>query len=156
MKDGRSPAEISAALSRLAAEDAAACPPPELEDHLLAEFRARPINSRKRLPLGALAIAVPIVLTAIVLYVGRATHSQIGDEPFYQMPYVIPAGPYERTEVRRGIVPIAALIASGLDVHVPDSGAVVTADVLFGQDGRALAIRLVNGTGPINTRRSER
>jgi hypothetical protein len=156
MKDGRSPAEISAALSRLAAEDAAACPPPAIQDHLLAEFRARPISSRKRVPFWALAIAAPIVLTVIVLYLGRATHSQIGDEPFYQMPYVIPAGPYERTEVRRLIVPVAALIASGLEVHVPDAGAVVKADVLFGQDGRALAIRLINGTGPVNARRTER
>src|SRR5262249_25535689 len=133
-----------------------ACPPPEIEDQLLAEFRARPISSRKRLPFWALAIAAPIVLTVIMLYLGRTTHSRIGDEPFYQMPYVIPAGPYERTEVRREIVPVAALIAAGLEVHVPDAGAVVNAEVLFGQDGRALAIRLVNGTVPVNTRRTER
>jgi hypothetical protein len=156
MMDGRSPDEISAALSRLAAEDAAANPPPQIEDNLLVEFRARPICSRKRLPFWAVAIAAPIVLAVMVLYLGRATHSEIGDEPFYQMPYVIPAGPYERTEVRREIVPVAALIAAGLEVHVPDAGSVVKAEVLFGQDGRALAIRLVNGAGPANTRRTER
>src|SRR5262245_35940033 len=111
MKDGRSPAEISAALSRLAAEDAAACPPPQIEDHVLAEFRARPISSPS-LPFWALAIAAPIVLSVVVLYRGGASDSRMGDEPFYQMPYVIPAGPYERTEVRREIVPVAALIAA--------------------------------------------
>jgi len=152
MKDSRTAAEISAALSRLAAEDAAASPPPELESRLLAEFKAPSTGSRKRSPFWALAMAAPFALALVVLHRG-GSDSQAGDEPFYQIPYVAPAAPYERTEVRRELVPVAALIAAGLEVHVADSGGVVNADVLFGQDGRALAIRLVTGSGPANTRR---
>jgi hypothetical protein len=35
------------------------------------------------------------------------------------------------------------LIAAGFEVHVADSGRSLPADVLVGQDGRALAIRLI-------------
>jgi hypothetical protein len=66
--------------------------------------------------------------------------------PFIRLPYVAAPAPYERTEVMRMDVPITALIAVGLEVHVPDVGAAVRADVLVGQDGRALAIRLVPGS----------
>jgi hypothetical protein len=40
-------------------------------------------------------------------------------------------------------VPLMALMAAGLEVHTNDAGGRVTADVLIGQDGRALAVRLV-------------
>ena len=154
MKNRHSAAEVSAALAWLAAEDAAASPPADLENRLLAELKAHHSGSRGRLPFWALAMTAPTILAVLVLHRAASLPPAV-DEPFYQMPYVAPAAPYERTEVRREIVPVAALIAAGLDVHVPDSGAVITADVLFGQDGRALAIRLVTGPAPINTRRIE-
>jgi hypothetical protein len=43
-------------------------------------------------------------------------------------------------------MPAAALIAAGFEVHAPDAGAAVTADVLVGQDGRAHANRLVSNS----------
>lgn len=65
------------------------------------------------------------------------------EEPFLAIPYVAPLAPYERTSLVRMDVPIAALIAAGFEVRVADAGTAVRADVLFGQDGRAHAIRLV-------------
>src|SRR6267154_6056253 len=65
------------------------------------------------------------------------------EEPFIEIPYVAPLAPYERTNVVRMNVQVAALIAAGFEVHTPDAGTAVSADVLFGQDGRAHAIRLV-------------
>jgi hypothetical protein len=59
------------------------------------------------------------------------------------VPYVAPPAPYERTEVKRMELPVATLITAGLEVHMPAFGGTVWADVLMGQDGRALAIRLV-------------
>jgi hypothetical protein len=50
-------------------------------------------------------------------------------------------------------VPLTALIAAGFEVHSPDIGAAVSADVLVGQDGRALAIRLVPSSIPNPDRR---
>ena len=58
-----------------------------------------------------------------------------------RIPYTAPPAPYERTQVMRMAVPVAALIAAGFEVHVADAGAAVPAEVLVGQDGRALAIR---------------
>jgi len=43
-------------------------------------------------------------------------------------------------------VPVAALIASGFEVRVPDAGVSLPADVLIGQDGRPYAIRPVTGS----------
>jgi hypothetical protein len=155
MSDRHSNDEISAGLARLAAEYASASPPVNLESRLLAEIKGTNAGSRKRFPFWLLAMTAPILSVVIMLY-RSGSHSQAVGEPFYQMPYVAPAAPYERTEVRRENVPVAALISAGLDVHVPDSGAVVTADVLFGQDGRALAISLIPDPSPVNTRRGVR
>jgi hypothetical protein len=43
-------------------------------------------------------------------------------------------------------VPVSALIAAGFEVHTVDTSAALSADVLFGQDGRAHAIRLVSNS----------
>ena len=63
-------------------------------------------------------------------------------DPFIEIPYVAPLAPYELAEVRHMDVPVAALIAAGLDVGGRRAGTSVPADVLFGQDGRVHAIRL--------------
>ena len=55
-----------------------------------------------------------------------------------RIPYVAPLAPYERTQVVRMSVPVTALIAAGFEVHARDIGAAVRADVLIGQDGRAM------------------
>ncbi len=60
-----------------------------------------------------------------------------------RIPYVAPLAPYGRIRMLRMDVPVTALIAAGFEVHARDIGAAVTADVLFGQDGRAYATRRV-------------
>jgi hypothetical protein len=46
--------------------------------------------------------------------------------------------------VKRLDLPVTALIAAGFEVRVPDLSAAIPADVLVGQDGRALALRPVD------------
>ena len=65
-------------------------------------------------------------------------------EPFIAIPYTLPLEPYERADVMRMDVPVAALIAVGLPMIMADPAALARADVLVGQDGRARAIRLVS------------
>jgi len=68
------------------------------------------------------------------------------EQPFIAIPYTLPLGPYERAEVMRMDVPVAALIAVGLPMNMADPAASARADVLVGQDGRARAIRLVTSS----------
>ncbi len=76
-------------------------------------------------------------------------HTAVIDDPsFIEIPYVAPLAPYERTSIVRMDVPVAALVAAGFEVHLIDAGASVRADVLFGQDGRAHAIRIVPASEP--------
>lgn len=66
------------------------------------------------------------------------------EQPFVAIPYTLPLQPYERADVMRMDVPVAALIAVGLPMNMADPSALARADVLVGQDGRARAIRLVS------------
>jgi hypothetical protein len=73
----------------------------------------------------------------------EVTGRQSGEasQPFVTIPYTVPLSPEERTAVVRMEIPVAALIAAGFNVPVSDAGALVEADVLVSQDGRARAIR---------------
>ncbi|HLK67021.1 MAG TPA: hypothetical protein VKU19_26490 [Bryobacteraceae bacterium] len=75
------------------------------------------------------------------------------EAPFLEIPYVAPLAPYERAAITRMDVPVAALIAAGFEVHVADVASTVKADILFGQDGRAHAVRLVTESIPNPDRR---
>jgi hypothetical protein len=132
---------LHSALAMLAAE-ASVPAPDDLESKLLEEFDAtyQPRHRRRWLPAASVALAASLATAALIL----APHPS--EPPFLQIPYVVPPAPYERTEVMRMTVPVAALIAAGFEVHVPDVGAAVTADVLVGQDGRAFAIRLISNS----------
>ncbi len=55
-----------------------------------------------------------------------------------------PPGPYERVEVVRMKLPVAALIAAGFRMQTADLGAQAEADVIVGQDGRPRAVRLIS------------
>jgi hypothetical protein len=66
------------------------------------------------------------------------------EQPFIAIPYTLPLEPYERADVMRMDLPVAALIAAGLPMNMADPAAMARADVLVGQDGRARAIRLVS------------
>ena len=89
------------------------------------------------------AAAVFLMVAVIALHQPAPTASRGNDEPFMQIPYVAPPAPYERTEILRMDVQVAALTAAGFDVLMPDPGASVPAEVLVGQDGRAHAIRFL-------------
>ena len=65
------------------------------------------------------------------------------EQPFIAIPYTLPLERYERVDVMRMDVPVAALIAVVLPISMADPSALARADVLVGQDGRARAIRLV-------------
>jgi hypothetical protein len=147
---------LSSAMNRLSAECATAQPPPEIEASILTEFDRE--RGRKRrssiLALGAGAIAASIIAILILEYrpfVRRPAHViyvsgevRESEQPFVPIPYLAPPAPYERIEVVRMELPVAALIAAGLSLRTADPGARVEADVLVGQDGRARAVRLVS------------
>ena len=82
-------------------------------------------------------------LATILVFRPSTTFQRATEEPFVSIPYVVPAASYERTQVIRTEVPVAALRSAGLTVQLLDVGASVRADVLVGQDGRALAVRLI-------------
>ena len=137
---------LGRALEKLAAENAAITTPAEVEFKVLAAFDARRkrANRPRSIPVLIAAAALSASCAIAVFSLHRTTPPPaVVEAPFIVIPYVAPPAPYERTEVKRMDVPLAALIAAGLDVHGTDSSASVRADVLIGQDGRALAIRLV-------------
>jgi hypothetical protein len=108
--------------------------------------------TRRRSALTLLAGLATAAMIAVFLLPLSLPHRP-AEEPFVRVPYVVPPAPYERTELVRMDVPVATLIASGLEVRVPALGGTVTADVLLGQDGRALALRLVRHAAPSINRR---
>jgi hypothetical protein len=89
------------------------------------------------------SVLTTAALAAVLVFRQSATYQRQMEEPFVSIPYVVPAAAYERTQVIRMEVPVAALLSSGLAVQVRDAGASVPADVLVGQDGRALAVRVI-------------
>jgi hypothetical protein len=95
---------------------------------------------RRTVLIGALAAS----LAAGVLLTPRP--SAIRGDSFVPIPYVAPLAPYERASMVRMDVPVAALIAAGFEVRVPDAGVSLPADVLIGQDGRPYAIRPVTSS----------
>ena len=60
---------------------------------------------------------------------------------FVPIPYTVPLSPEEPATVWRMEIPVNRLRAIGYRVQVSDPGAVIEADVLVSQDGRARAIR---------------
>jgi len=132
---------LEAALSEIRTDAA-----PDLEPRLLAEFDAA---SRRGAHPFRWWPAVAAAVIAVVLFTAAPKPSPTST--FYQIPYTAPLAPYERARIVRMDVPISALIAAGFDIHYTDTAAVVPAEVLFGQDGRAHAIRLI----PNSDRRSD-
>jgi hypothetical protein len=95
-------------------------------------------------PRFALAACGTAVLAIAVIVSPKRPVKVAAEPPFVEIPYVAPLAPYERTAVMRMEVPVAALIAAGLEVHGPEPGSTLTADVLVGQDGQPRAIRLIS------------
>lgn len=122
--------------------------PANSEAKLLAEFDTahRPAARGFRWWIPATAALAASATLALVAFHRPAPARRLAAEPFIEIPYIAPLAPYERTSIVRMDVPVSALIAAGFDVHAVDTGAALRADVLFGQDGRAHAIRLVSNS----------
>jgi hypothetical protein len=96
------------------------------------------------IPIAAVAAAVALVF-AVLLPHGKShpgtSVSAYGDTGFVGIPYVAPIDPRENATIVRMEIRAATLIAAGYKVSAePD--AVIPADVLVGEDGRAHAVRL--------------
>lgn len=128
---------LGAALARLASENAAVPMPATVEARIFAELSPRRIWR----PLAAAVLAASL---AVAVYVARGPVRPPAEAaPFVEIPFVAPLAPYERATIQRMDVPVAALIAAGFEVRLPDASGTVKADVLLGQDGRPHAIRIV-------------
>jgi hypothetical protein len=139
------------AMRRLAAELAETEAPARIEDAVLAEFDRVRRRARGRVWMAGVGVAAAAAVAVFVAenrpvqnLAATAAVEAEAEQPFTPIPYVLPPAPYERVEVVRMRVPIAALIAAGLPMRTADPGAQVEADVLVGQDGRPRAVRLVS------------
>jgi hypothetical protein len=95
----------------------------------------------------AAAIAASVVSSPAPKAIPRRTEPKEptgADGDFLQVPYTQPVDPWERTEVRRMTMPVAALVAAGFPLNASDPGAEASADVLVGEDGRLRAVRLIS------------
>lgn len=98
-----------------------------------------PAASRNRFPA---LLATGTAVAALAAFCFLRPPAAPRREVFVPIPYVVPAAPYERTAIVPMDIPVAALIAAGLQVRTAGVAGTVPADVLVGQDGRALAISL--------------
>ena len=93
-----------------------------------------PVPATVEAPAAVAPAAAPVKRAAMAL-------RKETEAPFLAIPYTVPPAPEEPVSIVQMQVPIAALIAAGYQVDTSDPGAVVSADVLVSQDGRARAIR---------------
>jgi anti-sigma factor RsiW len=127
-------------------------PPLSARDRLAGRLRAPAARRRtmRWIPAAAAAIAAGLALLAIVPKHSPPVETR---EPpgFVEIPYLAPLDPHENATVVRIQIRVATLIAVGYRVTA-DPDAIVPADVLVGEDGRAHAVRVsadvgLNGTG---------
>jgi hypothetical protein len=142
---------LTRALRQLAAESAKVEPAPEHYLAVMAEFD-RQNHRRRGLWMGIAGLAA-VGLVVVWLIPPRQVPVQVApvapatvppETAFVPIPYVAPLAPYERADILRVDLPVAALIAAGLRVPTAPPEATAQADVLVGQDGRAHAIRVVS------------
>ncbi|HKE28424.1 MAG TPA: hypothetical protein VKB88_39010 [Bryobacteraceae bacterium] len=138
--------DLETALAALAASDQLPPAPDVVPDALISEFVGQAGSLRAGWKPAPIALAAAACLLAALLLLAPQPAPPPARQPaFVPIPYVAPLAPYERPQVVRMDIPMMALMAAGLEVHTNDAGGHVTADVLIGQDGRALAIRLIPG-----------
>ncbi len=132
---------LAAAMAKLDTPEA----PAEIERTVMSAFDAQSRRPTRR-TIWWIPAAAAAMLAAGIVALHRPSPPHTADAPFVEIPYEAPLAPYERTEIVRMDVPVAALIAAGFEVHAADTGVALRADVLFGQDGRAHAIRLLTNS----------
>ena len=101
----------------------------------------RVVTAKKKPVVMVMNVSAPVASVRPV--VRRKVPKQTEEQPFIAIPYVQPIEPYERAEIVRMNIPVAALIAAGLPMSMADPAASAQADVLVGQDGRARAVKLI-------------
>jgi predicted anti-sigma-YlaC factor YlaD len=112
----------------------------------VAARQGRVRASVRWMPQLATALAAALFLGVILVHrISPISPDEVTGESFVPIPYVQPLGQYETATVMRMGVPVAALIAIGYKVDASDPTAVVKADVLVGEDGRAHAVRVLSG-----------
>jgi hypothetical protein len=150
-------------IARLRSETSRVGPSRRVEQYVLAALNGqdpRPYtasNTWRWLVASALVSGTVFIIVFLM-----ATHRnptvmpvQAADEQFTAMPYVIPPAPYERTSVVRTEVPLQIMLAAGFHVQGEDLSSSILADVLYGEDGRILALRLVSQSGDFSTTRMD-
>ena len=133
---------LSAAMASLAAEPA---PPAErYQARVMAAFdKVQPARRSMLRWVLAGALAASVILGAVwsSRSVPVPAPVAVSEPGFVPIPYTVPLSPEEPATVWRMEIPVSRLRAVGYRVQVSDPGAVVEADVLVSQDGRARAIR---------------
>ena len=106
------------------------------------------VTSAALLVIGALLIGVPEpAVRPPAAAAPLLGFDRDGEAPFVPIPFVAPLDSYETGTVVRVNVRVAQLIGSGFAIPLADPAAIVVADVLVGDDGRAHAVRLVSASG---------
>ena len=133
---------LSAAMASLAAEPAPLSE--QFQARVMAEFeKMQPARRPVLRWVLAGALAASVILGAVWSSRSVPVPAPVAaSEPgFVPLPYTVPLSPDEPTTVWRMEIPVSRLRAVGYRVQASDPGAVVEADVLVSQDGRARAIR---------------
>jgi hypothetical protein len=135
---------LTAALQGIASEEIPSAD--QMGARVMMEFDRGARHAKIRV-LGWVAAAGLIAAASLFLFVAPPkppTPPLLETSQFVPIPYTIPLSPEERATVVRMEIPVSALIAVGFRMQTADPGAVVQADVLVSQDGRARAIRPVD------------
>jgi hypothetical protein len=114
--------------------------------HRAAAPKGRVRAAIRSIPQLAAVLAAALFLGVILVHrMTPGSSNEVIDEVFVPIPYVQPLDPNESATVMRMDVPVAALIGFGYKVERLDPTAIVKADVLVGEDGRAHAVRVLSG-----------
>jgi hypothetical protein len=148
---------LANAIKQLKQETANAGAPSWVEAAVKLEFdRVQKRERMQRWSIAACAVAVAVFVLMLVPRPKPASAptpapqpnaAAAPEQPFIPIPYVAPPGPYERVEVVRMDLPVAALLSAGLRVETADPSGFAQADVVVGQDGSPRAVRLISIQG---------
>jgi hypothetical protein len=123
--------------------ESAAPPPPGAREQLAAKLGSRPAGRRAIRWAAAAAIAAALVAAVVIPHSKKPVGAGRDPAQFVAIPYLPPLDPRENAAIVRMNIRVATLIAAGYRV-AGDPNAVVPADVLVGEDGRAHAVRVLS------------
>ncbi len=114
-------------------------------EQLAARLASPPVRPRvvRWWPAAAAAIAAAMFVAVLLPHKKLPPAASGVDTRFIGIPYLPPLDPRENAAVVRMNIRVATLIAAGYRVTA-DPNAIVSADVLVGEDGRAHAVRMLS------------